>query len=162
MPKIYTKTGDKGTSMLYDGSRKSKTDIIFEVLGENDELSARVGMLISYVSDMKESDIFVQHSVTAPDGDVESFGISLVEAMSSGLPIVVTNHNGFPDTIIDGKTGFLVPEHDTSAMAERIAELLDDDELAVRMGQAGSEHARRKFDYRKTIPMLRQALDVTH
>lgn len=59
MPKIYTKTGDKGTSMLYDGSRKSKTDIIFEVLGENDELSARVGMLISYVSDMKESDIFV-------------------------------------------------------------------------------------------------------
>ena len=43
--KIYTKTGDKGTTGLYDGSRTTKTSIFFDVLGENDELSSRIGML---------------------------------------------------------------------------------------------------------------------
>ena len=43
--KIYTKTGDEGTTSLYDGSRINKHDIIFDVLGENDELNARVGKL---------------------------------------------------------------------------------------------------------------------
>ena len=45
--KIYTKTGDKGTTGLYDGSRTTKTSIFFDVLGENDELSSRIGLLYS-------------------------------------------------------------------------------------------------------------------
>ena len=43
--KIYTKTGDNGITSLYDGSRLSKHNIVFEILGENDELNARVGKL---------------------------------------------------------------------------------------------------------------------
>jgi len=47
MPKIYTKTGDKGSSALYDGQRCSKSDLIFDLLGEIDELSSRIGYLCS-------------------------------------------------------------------------------------------------------------------
>lgn len=43
MPKIYTKTGDKGLTSLYNGDRLPKSDIIFEVLGDMDELSAHLG-----------------------------------------------------------------------------------------------------------------------
>lgn len=43
--KIYTKTGDKGVTSLYDGSRISKNNIVFDILGENDELNVRVGKL---------------------------------------------------------------------------------------------------------------------
>jgi cob(I)alamin adenosyltransferase len=45
--KIYTKTGDKGITGLYDGSRITKTSIFFDVLGEIDELSSRIGLLYS-------------------------------------------------------------------------------------------------------------------
>lgn len=43
--KVYTKTGDKGKTSLYDGKRIYKTSLIFEVLGEIDELSSRIGVL---------------------------------------------------------------------------------------------------------------------
>jgi cob(I)alamin adenosyltransferase len=45
--KIYTKTGDAGQSALYDGSRHAKDSYIFEVLGEIDELSCRIGVVIT-------------------------------------------------------------------------------------------------------------------
>lgn len=48
--KIYTKSGDKGKSSLYDGSRCSKTSIIFQTVGEIDELSSRIGLLISKIT----------------------------------------------------------------------------------------------------------------
>lgn len=43
--KIYTKTGDKGKTSLYDGSRHSKFDEVFDVLGDIDELSSHIGLL---------------------------------------------------------------------------------------------------------------------
>ena len=48
--KIYTKTGDSGTTSLYDGSRLIKSDDIFNVLGCNDELSSQIGLLITLLS----------------------------------------------------------------------------------------------------------------
>jgi len=48
--KIYTKTGDLGMTGLYDGKRKSKSELIFDVLGTLDEFSAHIGMLVSYMT----------------------------------------------------------------------------------------------------------------
>lgn len=48
--KIYTKTGDLGITSLYDGSRIEKTNIIFDVLGYNDELSSHIGILIAQLN----------------------------------------------------------------------------------------------------------------
>lgn len=51
--KIYTRSGDKGQTSLFDGSRVSKTDERIETLGELDELNARVGMLVRFIEDAK-------------------------------------------------------------------------------------------------------------
>jgi cob(I)alamin adenosyltransferase len=50
--KIYTKTGDKGTTCLYDGTRISKSSLHFELLGEMDELSCRIGLVACMCCDM--------------------------------------------------------------------------------------------------------------
>tara|TARA_A100001011_G_scaffold394642_1_gene487565 strand:- start:33109 stop:33720 length:612 start_codon:yes stop_codon:yes gene_type:complete len=47
--KIYTKSGDKGITSLYDGNRISKTELIFDILGEFDELSSRIGVFFCFV-----------------------------------------------------------------------------------------------------------------
>ena len=53
--KVYTKTGDKGTSSLYDGNRLPKDSLFFEVLGNIDELSSNVGMLCALIEDNENS-----------------------------------------------------------------------------------------------------------
>lgn len=49
MPKLYTKTGDKGQTSLYDGNRIPKSSIFFKVLGDLDELSSHIGMLTAMI-----------------------------------------------------------------------------------------------------------------
>jgi len=56
MPKLYTKQGDDGYTSLYDGSKLLKTNVIFDVLGDMDELSSHIGLLSSYVKDSEVLD----------------------------------------------------------------------------------------------------------
>jgi len=84
--------------------------------------------------------VYAQHSVTARSGDQEGFGISLAEAAALELPVVSTLHNGIPEQVINGETGFLVREHDYEAMAERLVHLLGTPDKAEKMGIAGSEN----------------------
>lgn len=58
--KIYTRSGDEGNSSLYDGSRISKSEIFFDVLGELDELSSRIGFLSSLLSSNDSLLIFLR------------------------------------------------------------------------------------------------------
>jgi phosphatidylinositol alpha-mannosyltransferase len=82
----------------------------------------------------------------APSLGGESFGIVLVEAMAAGLPVVSSRIPGYDRVVTDGVQGFLVPPGDANALAEATRRLLEDPELARRMGEAGLERSRR-FDW---------------
>lgn len=98
---------------------------------------------------LKESHILVAPSVTAEDGDQEGIPNVLKEAMATGLPVVSTRHSGIPELVEDGVSGFLVPERDVDALADRLAYVIDHSELWPAIGQAGRLKVEREFDVEK-------------
>jgi phosphatidylinositol alpha-mannosyltransferase len=84
------------------------------------------------------ADVFVSPAVGQ-----ESFGIVLVEAMAAGLPVVATDIQGYREVVDDGVEGLLVPPRDPAALAAALRRVLEDDELAKSLGEAGRARARR-------------------
>lgn len=94
---------------------------------------------------LSESQIYAQHSVTSNRGDQEGFGITLLEAQALGLPVVGTIHNGFLESVEDGRSGFLVPEYDYEEMAARLIYLLQNKDFANKMGEYAKNRATKLF-----------------
>lgn len=96
-----------------------------------------------------DSHIFILSSVTAANGDKEGQGLVLQEAQAMGLPVLSTLHNGIPDGVIDGESGFLVPEKDVDALAEKLTYLIENPEIVPKMGRAGREFVEERYDINK-------------
>lgn len=77
---------------------------------------------------------------------------ALLEPMAMGKPIITTDTDGCRDTVEDGLNGFLIPPRDAVALAERIAEVVDDDVLRTKMGQYSQLKALRDFDEQQIVP----------
>jgi colanic acid/amylovoran biosynthesis glycosyltransferase len=95
---------------------------------------ASVAALLTY------SHVMVAPSVTAANGDMEGIPVAMMEAMASGLPVVSTIHSGIPELISDGVTGYLVPERDTDALAEKLRFVAEHESEWPRVA-----HAARRF-----------------
>ncbi len=88
--------------------------------------------LVDVESEYLRSSILVQPSRT------EGFGLVLVEAMSCGLPVVSFDcENGPRSLITDGENGFLIPAYDVDLFSKRLIQLINDEQLRVRMGESG-------------------------
>lgn len=92
---------------------------------------------------MREADVFVHHSVTAADGDMEGIPTVLMEAMATGLPVVSTLHSGIPELVRDGETGLLVRERDVDGYVAALERALV---APQAMGAAAARFVRQHFD----------------
>lgn len=86
----------------------------------------------------------------------EPFGITPVEAMACGTPVIGSAVGGIKTTVLDGHTGYLVPPKDPEALAERLAWLYHHPQIAQRLGWAGMHRAYRQFTWRKVAAQVAQ------
>jgi len=107
---------------------------------------------------MQKMRAFVQHSVTAADGDSEGTPVTVLEASSSALPVVSTRHAGIKEAVIDGVTGFLVEEYDIDGMAEKMIDVASSIELAVKLGEAGRQHMISNYHINNRIALLNSVI----
>lgn len=89
----------------------------------------------------------------------EPFGITPLEAMACGTPVVGSNVGGIKYTVSDGETGYLVPPRDPGALAERLAELLRHPELLHSMGRKAIRRANNHFTWRKVTDLVSHIYD---
>jgi glycosyltransferase involved in cell wall biosynthesis len=94
---------------------------------------------------MQAADVFALTSVT------EAASLTLMEAMASGLPVVVTNVGGNPELVQNGVDGLLVPRADPQATGEAILRVLSDPALAADLGRRARQRAEQQFLLDQTI-----------
>ncbi|MFD0750513.1 glycosyltransferase [Mucilaginibacter calamicampi] len=143
------------------------------LLLQTKELAAQLNLLdrITFTSVLSKNEIqalmqrmrcFVQHSVTAADGDKEGTPNTILEAGASGLAIVSTQHAGINEAVINGETGYLVPEHDVKGMAQFMTKIAENVQLAAALGAKEAMHIRKNYEMNDRIntlaALLRQAI----
>jgi phosphatidylinositol alpha-1,6-mannosyltransferase len=90
---------------------------------------------------------------------MEGFGISLVEASACGIPVVGARQGGIPDAVREGETGLLVDSTDLGAIVEVVRSLLEDQELARRLGLEGRRAVESYFNWDRVTADLRSTGD---
>jgi phosphatidylinositol alpha-1,6-mannosyltransferase len=93
---------------------------------------------------LRGADLFVQPNIPVP-GDMEGFGLVLVEAAMRGTPTVASGIEGILDAVVDGRTGFLLPTGDADAWAERITSLASTPSELRAIGARFADEARALY-----------------
>jgi N-acetyl-alpha-D-glucosaminyl L-malate synthase BshA len=101
-------------------------------------------------------DILALADVFLLPSELESFGLSALEAMASGVPVVGSDAGGLPEVVKHAETGFLLPVGDVEGMAARTLEILKDEEHRRCLGQAGRRRAAALFSADRIVSEYEQ------
>jgi colanic acid/amylovoran biosynthesis glycosyltransferase len=100
------------------------------------------------------SHLFLHPSEISPNQDQEGVPNSVLEAMSTGLPVVATRHGGIPEAVDHGRTGFLVTEEDHVALANAMHLIASSPVLMKEMGERAHATVKERFDQDTQIDHL--------
>jgi phosphatidylinositol alpha-1,6-mannosyltransferase len=91
---------------------------------------------------------------------VEGFGIALVEAAATSLPVVAGREGGMPEAVVDGVTGLLTDPYDPAAIADSIRLILRSPELAATLGAEGRRVAESRYSWQRVVREVRAIADA--
>lgn len=112
-----------------------------------------------FVSDRERDQILAATRVCVCPSEKEGWGLTVIESNAVGTPVVAADVPGLRDSVRHGETGFLAPFADADAFAQRIAELLEDEALSLRMQQAAYDWSKR-FDWDRSAAEMAQCLEA--
>ncbi len=84
----------------------------------------------------------------------EPFGITPLESMACGTPVIGSNVGGIKYSVLDGKTGFLVPPNDPVALASKVHLLISDPALLLQMKKASKQRVKENFTWQKVAALV--------
>jgi glycosyltransferase involved in cell wall biosynthesis len=96
-------------------------------------------------------DVLSQVAVSVLPSLSEGLSNTILESMAAGVPVVATRVGGTPEAVQDGETGLLVPARDAAALARAICLLLEDRELATRLGGAARQRVSERFGMERMV-----------
>jgi glycosyltransferase involved in cell wall biosynthesis len=89
----------------------------------------------------------------------EGVSLAVLEAMAAGLPVIVSAVGGLPEIIHHEETGLLIPPKDAEALAGSLARLLENPDLAKRLGEKAREHIQEKYSLERLAQVVNAAYD---
>lgn len=151
----------KGIPLLLEAFSRLKSHAHLHILGDG----GRIGYFQNLAKEMLPQNNFTFHGwvqnpadffstadvVVFPSMWQEPFGLSGIEAMSHGVPVVAFDVGGVSEWLKDGINGFLVPERDTSAMADAIDRILNDVALRMKLGENARNFVREMYSVEKFL-----------
>ena len=154
----------RACGMLAEGGKPFQCEIVGEGPLEN-ELRAQIEQLdlqnrvaLSGAKPQREvrrrlaaASIFVLPSVVDSAGGIDNLPTVIMEAMATALPVISTDIGGIPEMVVENETGFLVRPGDTGALARAVEKMIDDRQLAQRLGRGGYERAQHLFSIEKNV-----------
>jgi glycosyltransferase involved in cell wall biosynthesis len=136
------------------------------LLGDLRRRADRLGVSASvvftgYVPEADKADYFNLADVFFFPSAMEGFGLAVGEAMSSGLPVVVSNRGSIPELVVDGEGGFVSDPTDPARFAERLRLLLGDAALRRKLGQANAARIEERFRWDRCVDGTRRVYEAT-
>jgi glycosyltransferase involved in cell wall biosynthesis len=140
------------TLLLTGGETREPDPAATPEIGELQRLAAELGVgeHVRFVGKRQPDelrDYYAAGDVAVTTPWYEPFGLTPLEGMACGVPVIGPDVGGISFTISHGETGYLVPPHDPAALALRLRALLSDAELRARMGRAARARVEREFTW---------------
>jgi len=136
------------------------------LLGDLRRRADRLGVSASvvftgYVPEADMADYFNLADVFFFPSAMEGFGLAVGEAMSSGLPVVVSNRGSIPELVVDAEGGFVSDPTDPARFAERLRLLLGDAALRRKLWQANAARIEERFRWDRCVDGTRRVYEAT-
>jgi len=112
-----------------------------------------------YVPEAEKADHFNLADAFFFPSAMEGFGLTVAEAMSSGLPVVASDRGSIPELVADGETGFVCDPGEPGRFVERLLSLLGDGVLREKLARAGRERVERLFRWERCVEETRRVYE---
>lgn len=156
---IAQKTDGITLDVLGDGPMQDQCQSLVRDLGMGDRVTFHGACPHAIVKDMlATSEVFLQHSVRARDGNTEGLPTAIQEAMSCGLAIVSTRHAGIPEAVVEGENGYLVNEGDFEGFRDAIGIVAAEPTRLPQMAERNRAKALASYDNRKLIKIVEREI----